>query len=204
MFAFQQSEGDLMIKIKQAVIVEGKYDKIKLSSIIDAPIIQTDGFGIFKDKELQRLIRMLAEKDGILVLTDSDSAGFKIRNFIGSTVDNKYIKNAYIPDIFGKEKRKTEPSKEGKLGVEGMSEKVIIEALEKAGVLCEETDEPVRPITKQNLYEFGFSGKPDSSEKRAALLKYYNLPSRLSANSLVKVLNCITTYDKFIDDVKNI
>lgn len=193
-----------MIKIKQAVIVEGKYDKIKLSSIIDAPIIQTDGFGIFKDKELQRLIRILAEKDGILVLTDSDSAGFKIRSFIGSTVDNKYIKHAYIPDIFGKEKRKDEPSKEGKLGVEGMPESVIIEALEKAGVLCEEVDEPERPITKQDLYELGFSGKPDSSEKRGALLRYYNLPSRLSANSLVKVLNCITTYDRFVDEINNI
>lgn len=193
-----------MIKIKQAVIVEGKYDKIKLSSIIDAPIIQTDGFGIFKDKELQRLIRILAEKDGILVLTDSDSAGFKIRSFIGSTVDNKYIKHAYIPDIFGKEKRKDEPSKEGKLGVEGMPESVIIEALEKAGVLCEEVDEPERPITKQDLYELGFSGKPDSAEKRGALLRYYNLPSRLSANSLVKVLNCITTYDRFVDEINNI
>lgn len=193
-----------MIKISQAVIVEGKYDKIKLSGIIDAPIIQTDGFGIFRDKELQRLIRMLAEKRGILVLTDSDSAGFKIRSFIGSTVDKKYIKHAYIPDIFGKEKRKTEPSKEGKLGVEGVSEEVIMQALANAGVLFENSQSPERPITKLDLYEFGFTGGENSSEKRAALLKYYALPSRLTANALVTVLNCITTYERFVEDIKEI
>lgn len=193
-----------MIKIRQAVIVEGKYDKIKLSGIIDAPIIQTDGFGIFKDKELQLMIRKLAEKRGILVLTDSDSAGFKIRSFIGSTVDQKHIKHAYIPDIFGKESRKTEPSKEGKIGVEGVSEEIIIKALKNAGVLCESTPEPERPITKLDLYELGFTGGEDSSLKRAELLKYYSFPSRLSANSLVKVLNCVTTYDRFIEDVKEI
>lgn len=193
-----------MIKINQAVIVEGKYDKIKLSGIIDAPIIQTDGFGIFKDKELQRLIRMLAEKRGLLVLTDSDSAGFKIRSFIGSTVDKKYIKNAYIPDIFGKERRKTEPSKEGKLGVEGVSEQVIMQALANAGVLCESSQEPERPISKLDLYEFGLTGGENSSEKRARLLERYALPSRLTTNSLVTVLNCITTYEIFVKDVEEI
>ena len=141
-----------MIKIKQAVIVEGKYDKIKLSSIIDAPIICTDGFGIFKDKELQRMIRILAEKDGILVLTDSDSAGFKIRNFIGSTVDKKFIKHAYIRDIMGKEKRKSSPSGEGKLGVEGMRPEVLIEALRRAGATLEEQTaaiaEPIRAASQ--------------------------------------------------------
>ncbi len=193
-----------MIKIKQAVIVEGKYDKIKLSGIIDAPIIQTDGFGIFKDKELQMLIRKLSEKRGILVLTDSDSAGFKIRSFIGSTVDQKNIKHAYIPDIFGKESRKTEPSKEGKIGVEGVSEEIIMQSLANAGVLCESTPEPERPITKLDLYELGFAGREDSAKKRAALLKYYSFPSRLSSNSLVKVLNCVTTYERLIEDIKEI
>lgn len=193
-----------MIKIKQAIIVEGKYDKIKLSGIIDAPIIQTDGFGIFKDKELQCLIRNLAEKRGILVLTDSDSAGFRIRSFIGSTVDTKNIVHAYIPDIFGKESRKTEPSKEGKLGVEGVSEDIIMKALANAGVLCETAEEPERPITKLDLYELGFTGGQDSAKKRAALLKYYSFPARLSANALVKVLNSITTYDQFLEDVKEI
>ncbi len=191
-----------MIKIKQAVIVEGKYDKIKLSGIIDAPIIQTDGFGIFKDKELQKLIKILAEKRGILVLTDSDSAGFKIRSFIGSTVNQKDIYHAYIPDIFGKERRKTEPSKEGKLGVEGVSEEIIMQALANAGVLYENTVEPERPITKLDLYEHGFTGGSDSGAKRAILLKYYQLPERLSANSLVKVLNSITTYEQFLEDIK--
>ena len=193
-----------MIKIKQAVIVEGKYDKIKLSGIIDAPIIQTDGFGIFKDKELQLMIRKLAEKRGILVLTDSDSAGFKIRSFIGSTVEQKQIFHAYIPDVFGKESRKTEPSKEGKIGVEGMPEQIIIQALSNAGILCETAEEPARPITKLDLYEFGFTGGKDSAKKRAALLKYYSFPERLSANSLIKVLNCITTYERFVEDVKEI
>lgn len=193
-----------MIKIRQAVIVEGKYDKIKLSSIIDAPIIQTDGFGIFRDKELQLLIRKLAEKRGILVLTDSDSAGFKIRSFIGSTVDSKNITHAYIPDIFGKESRKTEPSKEGKIGVEGVSEEVIMQALSNAGVLCESAPEPERPITKLDLYELGFTGGENSSAKRAALLRYYSFPERLSANSLIKVLNCVTTYERFLEDVKDI
>lgn len=193
-----------MIKIKQAVIVEGKYDKIKLSNIIDAPIIQTDGFGIFKDKELQMMIRKLAEKRGILVLTDSDSAGFKIRSFIGSTVDQKNIIHAYIPDIFGKEGRKTEPSKEGKLGVEGMTEDVILQTLANAGVLCESSPEPERPITKMDLFEHGFTGVADSSKKRAALLRYYSFPERLSTNSLVKVLNCVTTYERFLEDIKEI
>lgn len=193
-----------MIKIKQAIIVEGKYDKIKLSRFIDAPIIETDGFGIFKDKERQRLIRTLAKTNGLLVLTDSDSAGFKIRSFIGSTVDSKDITHAYIPDIFGKERRKTEPSKEGKLGVEGVSETVIMQALNNAGVLCQKVETPSRPITKLDLYENGFVGQADSTKKRAALLKYYTLPARLSSNALVTVLNCITTYDAFCEAVKQI
>lgn len=193
-----------MIKIKQAVIVEGKYDKIKLSGIIDAPIIQTDGFGIFKNKELQKMIKTVAEKTGILILTDSDSAGFQIRSFIGSTVDSQYIKHAYIPDIFGKEKRKTEPSKEGKLGVEGVSERIIIDALEKAGVLCEAVEEPTRPITKLDLFEDGFTGGENSVSLRAELLKCFGLPSRLTTNSLVKVLNCMTTYDEYITAVEKI
>ncbi len=193
-----------MIKIKQAVIVEGKYDKIKLSRFIDAPIIQTDGFGIFKDKELQVLIRRLAKTNGILVLTDSDSAGFKIRSFIGSTVDKQDIVHAYIPDIFGKERRKTEPSKEGKLGVEGVSEEVIIKALTNAGVLCEAGESSPRQISKLDLYEFGFVGKSDSAAKRALLLKHYGLPARLSTNSLVTVLNCITNYENYIQAARQI
>ena len=192
-----------MIRLKQAVVVEGKYDKIKLSSLIDAVIIQTNGYGIFKDSDKLALIRYYAAKTGIIIMTDSDSAGFKIRNFIKGAVNkNDTVINVYIPDIFGKERRKTEPSKEGKLGVEGVSEQVIMQALANAGVLCERTEEPERPITKLDLYELGFTGGENSYEKRAALLKYYDLPSRLTANSLVKVLNCITSYDEFVKKVK--
>ena len=156
-----------MIKIDRVVIVEGRYDKIKLSSVIDGIIIETDGFGIFNNKEKQKLIRKLAETKGLLILTDSDSAGFKIRSFIRGIVPAEYIKHAYIPDIFGKEKRKTEPSKEGKLGVEGVKVPVIIEALEKAGVLCEKTKKSERrEITKLDLYEDGLSGKENSDALR--------------------------------------
>ena len=193
-----------MIKIRQAVIVEGKYDKIRLESLIDATIIQTDGFAIFKDKEKQRLIRRLAEKNGILILTDSDSAGFKIRSFLGGCVPKDKVIHAYIPDVLGKEKRKDTPSKEGKIGVEGVSEDVIMQALANAGVLYENCDEPERPITKLDLYYAGLTGGENSTEKRAALLKFYALPSRLTTNSLVKVLNCITTYDRFLQDLTEI
>ncbi len=193
-----------MIKINEAIIVEGKYDKIKLCSIVDAVIIVTGGFGIFKDEEKLGLIRYYAEKTGIIILTDSDSAGRRIRGYIKGAIKSGSVKNVYIPDIFGKEKRKTEPSKEGKLGVEGVPEEVIITALRNAGVFCEETDEQKEPITNQDLYALGFSGKKDSASKRAKLLAAYNLPSRLGVNSLIKVLNCITNRDDFIAEAAKI
>lgn len=196
-----------MIKIDRAVIVEGRYDKIKLSSVIDGIIIETDGFGIFNDKEKQRLIRRLAEAKGLLILTDSDSAGFKIRSFIRGIVPNEQIKHAYIPDIFGKEKRKAEPSKEGKLGVEGVNIQVIIDALEKAGVLCEETENTERrEITKLDLFEDGLSGKPDSDALRKRLLKHLDLPERLTSNALVQILNTFLTFEEYktaIEEVKS-
>lgn len=192
-----------MIKIDRAVIVEGRYDKIKLSSILDAVIIETEGFGIFNDKEKQRLIRRLAETKGLLILTDSDSAGFKIRSFIRGMVPAEQIKHAYIPDIFGKEKRKTEASKEGKLGVEGVDVRIIVDALERAGVLCEETDNaPRREITKLDLYEDGLSGKPDSDSLRKKLLKHLDLPERLTSNALVQILNTFLTYEEYKDAIK--
>ncbi|MBQ4338183.1 MAG: DUF4093 domain-containing protein [Clostridia bacterium] len=193
-----------MIKINQAVIVEGKYDKIKLSRFIDAPIITTDGFAIFKDKERQQLLRTLAKSRGLVVLTDSDSAGFIIRSFIGNAVDKKYIINAYIPDIYGKEKRKTEPSKEGMLGVEGMTEQVITKALTDAGVFCEQSSVKQREITKLDLFEAGFSGCADSAARRSRLLEYFGLPRRLSSNGLVEVLNCITTKEGFLKAAEEI
>lgn len=196
-----------MIKIDKVVIVEGKYDKIKLSSVLDAVIIETDGFGIFNNKEKQRLIRRLAETKGILILTDSDSAGFTIRSFIRGIVPAEQITHAYIPDIFGKEKRKTEPSKEGKLGVEGVSTQVIVEALQKAGVLCEETEEAERcKITKLDFYEDGLTGRENSEQLRAKLLKHLGLPARLTTNAMIQVLNTFLTfedYKKAVECVKN-
>lgn len=194
-----------MIKIKQAVIVEGRYDKIKLSSIIDALIIETDGFGIFKDKEKHRLIRRLADERGILILTDSDSAGFKIRNFLGGSLPSDKVFHAYIPDIFGKERRKSEPSKEGKLGVEGVPTEVITEALKKAGIEfeAEEAKGERRLITNVDLFEAGFSGTADCKERKEKLLRYLSLPTRLSTKSLVRVLNTFMTYDEFITAVND-
>lgn len=191
-----------MIKIKQAVIVEGKYDKIKLSSIIDAVIIETDGFKIFKDKEKQKLIRKLADTCGILIITDSDSAGFKIRSFLCGTIPNENIYHAYIPDILGKEKRKTAPSKEGKLGVEGVPATFIIDALKQAGVLFEQTEQKSKKITKNDFYEDGITGKKNSRLLKALLLKHLDLPTRLSTNSLLKIINLFATYDEYKEAIK--
>lgn len=194
-----------MIKTDKAIIVEGKYDIIKLSNIVDGLIIKTDGFGIFKDKEKQKLLRRLAEEKGIIVLTDSDSAGFLIRKFLKSSIPEDRITNVYIPDVYGKEKRKTQAGKEGKLGVEGISEEALIEAFTKAGVMCNRTaDEERRLITNIDLYEAGLMGKENSKEKRIKLMKALALPERLSTSSLLKILNTFVTYDEFIEKLKEI
>ncbi len=194
-----------MIKINEAVIVEGKYDKIKLSAILDTVIIETDGFAIFKDKEKQQLIRFLAEKRGIIIMTDSDSAGFKIRNFINGITKSENIKNVYIPDIYGKEKRKTEASKEGKLGVEGMKTEIIMSALTKAGVLCCENNKTEnREITRTDFFEDGVSGRDNSSEIRKSLAKELDLPERISASSLLKIINTYLTYDEYKNAVNRV
>lgn len=194
-----------MIKIKEAVIVEGKYDKIKLSAIIDTVIIETDGFAVFKDKEKQKLIRFLAEKRGIIIMTDSDSAGFKIRNFINGITKSENIKNVYIPDIYGKEKRKTEMSKEGKMGVEGMKPEIILSALEKAGVLCDENEKTeCHKITHTDFFEDGISGGENSSEIRKALAKQLDLPERISSSALLKIINVYMTYDEYKEAVKTV
>ena len=186
-----------MIRIKPAVIVEGKYDKIKLSSLLDTLIIETDGFSIFKDTEKQKLIHRLAQTRGILILTDSDSAGFKIRAFIGGGLPPEQVRHAYIPDVLGKEKRKASPSKEGKLGVEGMPGKVLLDALERAGVFCTDAPQPQRRITHTDLYADGFSGTPGSRERLAALLRAFDLPERLNKNALLQVLNTFVSYDEY-------
>lgn len=193
-----------LISLEQAIIVEGKYDKIKLSSIIDSVIIPTNGFSIFKDKEKCEIIRFYAERKGIIILTDSDTAGFKIRNYIKGIVKNGKITNVYIPDIFGKEKRKLKPSKEGKIGVEGVSQEVILEAFKKAGVLFEENQEKKDSITLLDLYEDGFTGAPNSSKKRKILLKKFDLPELLTTKSMLEILNAMLSkreYKKIVQEI---
>lgn len=196
-----------MIKLKQAVIVEGKYDKIKLSSIIDTLIIETDGFQIFKDKEKLGYIRLLAETRGVIIMTDSDSAGFLIRSrLVGSVKDGEII-NVYIPDIKGREKRKEKDSADGLLGVEGMSEDVILSALSAAGVTADKTDksEATRRVTKADLYFDGLSGGKNSKELREKLLLELGLPKRISANAIPKALEYLVTYDQYkkaVDKIK--
>lgn len=188
-----------MIKLKEAVIVEGKYDKIRLSSFLDAVIIETGGFRIFKDKEKMKLIKSLADKNGIVILTDSDNAGFMIRSKLMSCIEKEKIKNAYIPDIIGKERRKAAYSKERKLGVEGMETEVLKKALERAGVIEGVSKTDADPITTADLYELGLSGRADSRQKRAALMKKMNLPENMSTKMLMDVLNALYTKEEFIE-----
>ena len=181
-----------MVKIKEAILVEGRYDKNTLSQIVDAPILETSGFGIFKDKKQMALLRQVAEKRGLIVFTDSDGAGFVIRNHVKSAIPSKFLKHAYIPDIMGKEKRKAAPGKEGKLGVEGMSREIILEALRRAGATIEgEACSSSYQITKQDLMALGLSGGQDASAKRLALLKMLNLPEHMSANAMLQALNLL-------------
>ena len=192
-----------MIKLKQAVIVEGKYDKIKLQSVVDAVIITTDGFSIYKDKKKMELIRAFAQKDGVVILTDSDGAGFQIRSHLKSCIGGGKVYNIYIPDIFGKEKRKEKPSKEGKLGVEGIPAKILREAFEKAGITTDNSAD-TKPVTRENLFDDGFIGMQNSSELRRRLIKELNLPERLTTNSLLDVLNSLIGYDKYKQAVNKI
>lgn len=187
-----------MIKIDKVIIVEGRYDKIKLSSMIDGIIIETEGFGVFKDKDKQKLIRKLAETKGIAILTDSDSAGFVIRNFITSIVPKEYITNVYIPDIYGKEKRKDSPSKEGKLGVEGVSAEILKEAFKKAGISVSQSETNERKkITLNDFFDDGLTGDTQSKRKRTDLLKKLDLPERMSTKAMLDILNTFITYDEY-------
>ena len=186
-----------MLQIKQAIIVEGKYDKIKLDSLVKAVVIPTHGFQIFKDHEKLELIRWYAKTTGILILTDSDRAGFQIRSYLRGAISEGSIQNIYIPDIFGKEKRKAKPSAEGKLGVEGIDADILREAFEKAGVLSEQIA-PHEPITKTDLYFAGLSGGKDSSIKRQQFQHSLGLPSILSVTALLEVLNARMTREEFL------
>lgn len=195
-----------MHTVKEAIIVEGTYDQIKLSQFLDAIIIKTNGFSIFKDKDKLKTIKTLAEKTGIVILTDSDSAGFKIRNFIKQYVKDEKVLHAYIPDIVGKEKRKETPSKEGLLGVEGISADIILKSLIVAG--CEidgisENKINKREITKSDLYFLGLSGGDNSAKKRNALCTALGLPSKISSNMLTNVLNKLMSYEQLLDILEN-
>lgn len=192
-----------MVKIREAIVVEGRYDQNTLRQIVDAPVFETRGFGIFKDKEQMALLRAVAERRGLIVLTDSDGAGFVIRNHIKSAIPGKFLKHAYIPDIPGKEKRKASPGKEGKLGVEGMTRDVILAALKASGATFEDGMEPApRGITKQDFFELGLSGGADSSRKRLALQKKLKLPEHMSANALLQALNLLYSLEELSDLMK--
>lgn len=181
-------------RIKEAIVVEGRYDKIKLSQLFDTVIVETEGFGIYKNLKKAELIKKLALKNGIIILTDSDRAGFQIRNYVKNIAKNGIVKHAYIPDIYGKEKRKSKPSKEGFLGVEGIDDSIIISAVEKCSV---EISNNERLITKADLFADGLSGNKLSKSLRQKLTKDLELPKRMSANMLLDVLNSIYTYSQY-------
>lgn len=192
-----------MLKIREAIVVEGRYDKNTLSQIVDAPIFETHGFGIFKDKEQMALLRSVAARRGLIVFTDSDGAGFVIRNHLKSAIPGQYLKHAYIPDIYGKERRKAAPGKEGKLGVEGMTPEVIVDALRASGATIEnETGKDTAGITKQDFVALGLSGGPDSSQKRLRLQRRLGLPEHMSANALLQALNLLYTNEELSQIVK--
>ena len=182
-----------MLHIREAIVVEGRYDKNILSQVVDTLILETGGFQIFKDPEKMALLDRAARRRGLIVLTDSDGAGFVIRNRIKGTIPARYLKHAYIPDVYGKERRKRQPGREGKLGVEGMPPQVLEQVLRRAGAefleesACQAPSSP--PLTKAELYAAGLSGHPDSADKRSALLKKLALPQHMSANALLEVLN---------------
>lgn len=193
-----------MVKIREAIVVEGRYDKNTLSQIVDAPIFETAGFGIFKDRERLALLRRVAERRGLIVFTDSDGAGFVIRNHIKSAIPAQYLKHAYIPDIFGKERRKSAPGKEGKLGVEGMRPEVILEALRKGGATIEGEETAAKPrITKQDLMELGLSGGQNAGENRRKLMKKLGFPEHMSANALLQALNLLYTLEELTTIVES-
>ena len=189
-----------MVKIREAIVVEGRYDKNTLSQIVDTTIFQTNGFAVINDEAQLTLLRRAAEKTGLIVFTDSDGAGFVIRNFLKGAIPTHQLKHAYIPDILGKEHRKTAPGKEGKLGVEGMTSDVILNALKAAGATFADGAEsaPENTLTKQDLFDLGLSGAADSKTKRLALLKHLQLPEHLSTNAMLQAINLLYNKDEMI------
>lgn len=188
-----------MQSVKEVIVVEGRYDKNTLLQVVDAVVIETSGFGIFNDSQKQKLLRTMAEKRGLIILTDPDGAGFVIRNFIKSCIPAEQLKQAYVPDIPGKEKRKARPSREGKLGVEGMRAEILLNALKRAGATFEgeEADPNIEKVTKADLYRIGLAGQEESAKKRAALIRSLDLPEHLSADALLNVVNAIMSREDF-------
>ena len=197
-----------MIRVREAILVEGRYDVNTVRQVVDAVVLETGGFRIFNNKDQLRLLRRIATARGLILLTDSDGAGFVIRNYIKSTLPAGSIKQAYIPDINGKERRKRHGSKEGKLGVEGMRPEVILQALRRAGATFEEEGgEPAihhAPITKADFYEWGLSGRPDSAKRRAAVLHALDLPAHMTANALLEFINAVGTRVKIEQIIQQI
>ena len=195
-----------MVKLREAIVVEGRYDKNTLSQIVDAPILQTDGFSVMNDKAQLALLRSVAQKRGLIVFTDSDGAGFVIRNYLKGAIPAEYLKHAYSPDVVGKERRKKTPGKEGKLGVEGMTPEVILACLQRAGATFEGEIPQVtqNEITKTDLYDMGLSGTPDSKARRLALLRKLDLPEHMSSNAMLEALNLLYSreeLDKILETI---
>ena len=194
-------------KLRQAIVVEGKYDQNTLRQLVDTAIFTTNGFTDMKDPALLRLLRQAAQTTGLIILTDSDGAGFLIRNTLKSALPEQSVLHAYIPDLPGKEKRKAAPGKEGLLGVEGMTPEILLKALRDAGADFEDGSAPpakAEPITKQDLFTLGLSGGPESAKKRAALLKALGLPAHMSANALLQALNVLFSRDEFFTQARRI
>ena len=193
-----------MVDITQAIVVEGRYDAGKLRQIVNAPVFETSGFGVMNDKKLLGLLRRVAEKRGLIILTDSDGAGFVIRNYLRGALPKDRVLHAYIPDVYGKERRKAAPGKEGKLGVEGMDEQTILRALENAGAMTADTTAKREPITKADLYHCGLSGGDGSREARRRLLQTLDLPEHMSANALLQALNVLYEREEFLAQYSNL
>ena len=189
-----------MIKLRQAIVVEGKYDKNALRQLVDAPVFETNGFGVMKNPELVELLRLAARRRGLIVLTDSDGAGFVIRNYLKRVLPKAGVLHAYVPDVYGKERRKEHAGKEGKLGVEGMPPEILLQALRNAGAEAQEGEtQRAQPITKADFYAAGYSGGADSAARRAALLKALSLPEHMSSNALLDALNVLMTREEFLN-----
>ncbi len=189
-----------MRRVREVIVVEGRYDKNALKQTVEAMVVETRGFGVFNDRERLALLRRLAEQRGLILLTDGDGAGFVIRNFLKGAIPKKQLKHAYIPDMYGKERRKATPGREGKLGVEGMSPEVLLEALERAGATFEDGEaiQSRQPITKADFYELGLTGGPDSAARRSELLRKLDLPERMTANALLEAVNLLYSREELL------